>query len=93
MKIKQDYFKLFPTVLNENEFSGLSALISLLTNKYDIIKIKQNELETLFGFGRDRTDQVISSLVEKKFVTREQKRNTDGTFAYNEIKLITNLIN
>jgi len=92
MKIKLEYFKLFPNTLNENEFSALSALISLLNNKNDIIKIEQSELETLFNYGRDRTDQTITNLVNKKFITREQKRDTNGRFTRNEIKVITNLL-
>ena len=73
--IKHNLLKLFPTQINENEFSALLKLISLLENKNDVIKVEEDEYNSLFNYGRDRTDKVLTSLVQKKYITREQKRD------------------
>lgn len=97
MTVKENFFKLFPKTLNENEFSAFSALIAesiLQTGKItSAFQIDENQYELLFNYGRDRTDQVLKSLVEKKLITREQKRNETGKFTYNEIRIISNLVN
>lgn len=90
--IKHNLLKLFPTQIDENEFSALLKLISLLENKNDVIKVEEDEYNSLFNYGRDRTDKVLTSLVQKKYITREQKRDQTGKFTYNEIRIITDLI-
>jgi hypothetical protein len=96
MKVKNGYFKLFPGTLNENEFSALSALIGEAISQTgsitSIFKIDESDYEKLFNYGRDRTDQVLKSLRDKKFITREQKGDESGKFTFNEIKIITNLV-
>jgi hypothetical protein len=91
--IKQSFLKLFPDTLDENQFSALSALVGRINSKQDIIKVEESQLPVLFGYGRDRTDQTLSALVEKKYITREQKRDEKGQFTSNEIRIITNLVN
>ena len=97
MTVKEGFFKLFPKTLNENEFSALSALIAeaiLQTGEItSIFQIEENQYQLLFNYGRDRTDQVLNVLAEKKLITREQKRDEAGKFTFNEIKIITNLVN
>jgi hypothetical protein len=92
VSIKQSFLKLFPNTLDENQFSALSALVGRINSKTDIIKVEESQLPKLFGYGRDRTDQTLTALVEKKYITREQKRNDKGQFDYNEIRIITNLV-
>jgi CTP-dependent riboflavin kinase len=92
MTINQKLFDLFPNTLDENQFSALLKLISMIDSKGDVIKIEESEFADLFKYGRDRTDQVLSFLVDKKYITREQKRDESGKFTYNEIKIITNLV-
>lgn len=92
MTINQGLFDLFPKTLNENEFAALIKLISLTSKKTDIIKVKENEYAGLFEYGRDRTDQVLTSLVDKRYISREQKRDESGKFTFNEIKILTNLV-
>lgn len=96
MTVKNKYFKLFPKTLNENEFSALSALIGEAIDQTgsitSIFKIDESQYQDLFDYGRDRTDQVLKSLQDKKFISREQKRDETGKFTYNEIRIITNLV-
>ena len=96
MKVNPKWFNLAPNTLNEDEFTVLNILLGKAVlnggEPKATFQIKQGEFETLFGYGRDKTDKVLTSLVEKKFITREQKRNPDGTFSVNDVKIITNLI-
>lgn len=96
MKVKEGYFKLFPKKLNENEFSALSALVSEAISQTGeitaIFKVEESQYQALFDYGRDRTDQVLTALVNKKMITREQKRDEQGKFTYNEIRITTNLV-
>jgi len=92
MTINQKLFDLFPKTLDENEFSALIKLISLVANKTDVLKVEQDEYNGLFDYGRDRTDKVLTSLVEKKYIAREQKRDDSGKFTYNEIRITTDLV-
>jgi len=92
MTINQKLFDLFPKTLDENEFAALIKLISLVANKTDVLKVEQDEYNGLFDYGRDRTDKVLTSLVEKKYIAREQKRDDSGKFTYNEIRITTDLV-
>jgi len=96
MKVKENYFSLFPKTLNENELGGLNALIGEALRQTgtitSVFKIKENQYQGLFGYGRDRTDQVLTALVNKKMITREQKRDEAGKFTFNEVKIITDVV-
>lgn len=92
MFVYKKFFNLAPDTLDENEYTALSILISKINDKSDIIKVDEAEMKTIFGYGRDRTDQVMTSLANKKFITREQKRDSAGKFTYNEIRIITDLV-
>jgi len=85
-------FDEFPKKLDENQFSALLKLISLIDSKGDIIKVNDDEFEGLFQFGRDRTEQTIAFLADKKYIKREQKRDQKGQFDYNEITILTNYV-
>ena len=92
MTINQKLFDSFPKALDENEFAALLKLISLISKKNDVLKVEQDEYNGLFDYGRDRTDKVLTSLVEKKYIAREQKRDDTGKFTYNEIRITTDLV-
>ena len=78
------------------QYSCLSILVSELKEKTDIIKVNNEELDALFkgeeSIGRDKIDKYINELIDGKYITRDQKRNPQGQFDYNEIKVITNLV-
>jgi hypothetical protein len=78
------------------QFAVLSILVSELKEKTDIIKVNNEQLDSLFkgqeSIGRDKIDKYINELVAGKYITRDQKRNPQGQFDYNEIKVITNLV-
>jgi hypothetical protein len=96
MKVKSNFFRLFPKTLNENELGALVALIGEAIDQTgeitSIFKVKEDQYQDLFGYGRDRTDQALTALVKKKMITREQKRDSEGKFTFNEVKIITDLV-
>lgn len=96
MKVKNGFFKLFPKVLNENEFSAIAAPIGEAVSQTGTItatfNVQEGDYEVLFGYGRDRTDAVLKTLQDKKMITREQKRDKTGKFIYNKIRVITSLV-
>ena len=53
MTINQKLFDSFPKTLDENEFSALLKLISLVENKADVLKVEQDQYNGLFNYGRD----------------------------------------
>lgn len=90
MTIKDSLIKMYPKSLNENE---LSALLRLAVEiKDNILKIDNDELNVIIGFSKNTQDQVLTSLVKKKMISREQKRDDKGQFTYNEIRITTNKI-
>jgi hypothetical protein len=95
MHVYSEFFKLGRKIEGE-QYSCLSILVSELKEKTDIIKVNNEELDTLFkgeqSIGRDKIDKYINELVAGKYITRDQKRNPQGQFDYNEIKVITNLV-
>jgi hypothetical protein len=96
MNVYQQFHDLPFTTLDPEVYAVLSKLVSKLRAKTDIIKVNNEELDTLFKgkkpIGRDKIDKYINELVAGKYITRDQKRNPQGQFDYNEIKIITNLV-
>jgi hypothetical protein len=96
MNVYKSFHDLPFDTLDPVAYAVLSKLVARLTNKTDIIKVNNEELDALFKgkkpIGRDRIDKYINELVAGKYITREQKRNPQGQFDYNEIKIITNLV-
>lgn len=92
MKINQKLFDRFPTKLDENQLAAFVKLVSQFNKKNDTLKVDQKQLEDLFNYGRDRTDNVLKFLVENKYITREQKRDEAGQFTLNEIRIVSDLV-
>jgi hypothetical protein len=96
MNVYKSFHDLPFDTLDPEAYAVLSKLVSKLRAKTDIIKVNNDELDNLFkgkySIGRDRIDKYINELVAGKYITRDQKRNPQGQFDYNEIKVITNLV-
>lgn len=96
MNVYKSFHDLPFDTLTAEAYAVLSKLVAKLTNKTDIIKVNNEELDALFKgkkpIGRDKIDKYINELIDEKYITRDQKRNPQGQFDYNEIKVITNLV-
>ena len=96
MYVYQQFHDLPFTTLDPEVYAVLSKLVSKLRAKTDIIKVNNDELDSLFkvrySIGREKIDKYINELVAGKYITRDQKRNPQGQFDYNEIRIITNLV-
>lgn len=92
MVYSEKLVKLFPATLDGDALAALLKLSLQFNSKEDILKIDNNELESLFEFGRDKNDQILTKLVDLKMISRKQLRNEKGQFTYNEIRITTELI-
>lgn len=94
MTITTKLLNYFPDTLDENQYSAFLKLVAQFNEKTDILKVNDDELEALLqgksgkGLGRDAVTAALTALVDKKLISREQKRDEAGKFQYNEIKIL-----
>lgn len=88
--------KLFVSI-DETDFAVLCKLMRK-ADKNDIIKLPDDKLEAVFkgkdgfGIGRDKATKSLSSLASKGYIKKEQKRDENGKFVYNEITILQDLL-
>ena len=98
MTANNKFFSLFPSVMDENQFVVFAFLIGKIKDKKGILKVEDKELESALkgngsnGIGRDLVQGSLTWLHANKYIVHEQKRDTEGKFAYNNIRIISNLV-
>jgi tRNA G26 N,N-dimethylase Trm1 len=75
--------------VNKLESDRLGSLLKIAeqANNLGVLQISSPDLESLLGFAREKTDQIVTELEEAGFLTREQERNSEGEWDMSVIKL------
>lgn len=92
MTIKEELYTLLPSKLSFDELGALIMICDVIKSKDNSLRVTDQELTKYLGFGRDKNDMVLTALGEKNLITRNQQRDPKGSFSYNLIKVVTDLI-
>lgn len=79
--------QLFPSVLTDKETIVLNKLHSLVRHDRDVIKITNEQLRSLFDFGKEAINEAINGLEQKLLMFVLQERDAQGRFSFNRITL------
>lgn len=87
MKINE---KLITTLTAGKEDEVLATILRMALQtggKEKPLKLDNDELAKFLGYGRDKNDLVLNSLISKNWIKREQTRDDKGNFDYNIITI------
>lgn len=87
MKINE---KLITTLTAGKEDELLATILRMALQaggKEKPLKLDNDELAKFLGYGRDKNDIVLNSLISKNWIKREPTRDDKGNFDYNIITI------